>query len=75
MSETEQVANIMQLRSAGALSRQTASEMAYELGYGINSEYERITKEERDMLIGTQVVQPGSNNNVVNNARNNKKEE
>ena len=75
MSETEQVANIMQLRSAGALSRQTASEMAYELGYGINSEYERITKEERDMLIGTQVVQPGSTNNVVNNARNNKKEE
>ena len=75
MSETEQVANIMQLRSAGALSRQTASEMAYELGYGINSEYERITKEERDMLIGTQVVQPNSTNNVVNNARNNKKEE
>ena len=75
MSETEQVANIMQLRSAGALSRQTASEMAYELGYGINSEYERITKEERDMLIGTQVVQPGNTNNVVNNARNNKKEE
>ena len=75
MSETEQVANILQLRSAGALSRQTASEMAYELGYGINSEYERITKEERDMLIGTQVVQPGSTNNVVNNARNNKKEE
>ena len=76
MSETEQVANIMQLRSAGALSRQTASEMAYELGYGINSEYERITKEERDMLIGTQTVQPGSSsNNVVNDARNNKKEE
>jgi hypothetical protein len=75
MSETEQVANILQLRSAGALSKQTASEMAYELGYGINSEYERITKEERDMLIGTQVVQPGSTNNVVNNARNNKNEE
>lgn len=70
MSETEQVANILQLRSAGALSKQTASEMAYELGYGINSEYERIIAEEREELIGTQTAQPGnSGNNIVNIAR------
>jgi hypothetical protein len=71
MSETEQVSNIMQLRSAGALSKQTASEMAYELGYGINSEYERIVSEERNEMIGAQqAVQGSSKNNVVNEARN-----
>lgn len=70
MSETEQVSNILQLRSAGALSKQTASEMAYELGYGINAEYERIVAEEREALIGTQPAQPGnSGNNIVNQAR------
>ena len=68
MSETEQVSNILQLRSAGAMSKQTASELAYELGYAINSEYERITAEERELLIGTQ--QGSSTNNVVNDARN-----
>ena len=71
MSETEQVSNILQLRSAGALSKRTASEMAYELGYGINSEYERIVQEEREELIGAQTVTPGSSKqNVVNEARN-----
>ena len=70
MSETEQVSNILQLRSAGALSKQTASEMAYELGYGVNSEYERIVAEEREELVGRQTTNPGSQNNVVNDARN-----
>lgn len=70
MSETEQVSNILQLRSAGALSKQTASEMAYELGYGINSEYERIVAEEREELVGNKTITPGTQNNVVNEARN-----
>ena len=75
MSETEQVQNILQLRSAGALSKQTASEMAYELGYGINSEYERIVAEERESLVGVQQPQQGnSGNNIVNNARQNQAE-
>lgn len=70
MSETEQVGNILQLRSAGALSKQTASEMAYELGYGINSEYERIVAEEREALVGLQQTQQGnSGKNIVNQAR------
>lgn len=74
MSETEQVSNILQLRSAGALSKQTASEMAYELGYGINSEYERILAEERELLVGNQTNNPGSSaQNVVNEARNSNK--
>ena len=71
MSETEQVSNILQLRSAGALSKRTASEMAYELGYGINSEYERIVEEEREELVGISQAAPGSSKqNVVNEARN-----
>lgn len=71
MSETEQVSNILQLRSAGALSKQTASELAYELGYGINSEYERIVSEERNEMLGNlQATQGSSQNNVVNDARN-----
>lgn len=71
MSETEQVSNILQLRSAGALSKRTASELAYELGYGINSEYERIVTEEREELIGAQTAEKGSSQqNVVNDARN-----
>lgn len=70
MSETEQVSNILQLRSAGALSKRTASELAYELGYAINSEYERITAEEREMLVGNLAEKGSSKQNVVNDARN-----
>ena len=70
MSETEQVSNILQLRSAGALSKRTASELAYELGYGINSEYERITAEEREQLVGNLAEKGSSKQNVVNDARN-----
>ena len=70
MSETEQVSNILQLRSAGALSKRTASELAYELGYAINSEYERITAEEREQLVGNLAEKGSSKQNVVNDARN-----
>lgn len=64
MSETEQVSNIVQLRAAGGLSKQTTSELAYELGYAVVSESERIAKEERDELIG---IQPQPNIVVENN--------
>ena len=70
MSETEQVSNILQLRSAGALSKRTASELAYELGYAINSEYERIAAEEREQLVGNLAEKGSSKQNVVNDARN-----
>ena len=66
MSETEQVSNILQLRSAGALSRQTASELGYELGFGVNSEYQRVLGEEHDALTGAASV----SGNTVNDFRN-----
>ena len=70
MSETEQVSNIVQLRAAGALSKQTASEMAYELGYGVVSESERLAKEAREELVGVDVPNYGtSKRNPVNESR------
>jgi hypothetical protein len=72
MSETEVVSNIVQSVAINALSRRSASEMLYDLGYGVISEYDRLVEEERERLVGTQVAQKGTSaNNVVNMARNN----
>lgn len=69
MSETEVVSNIVQAVAIGALSKRSASEMLYDLGYGVISEFDRLVEEEREKLVGTQVAQPGSSNNIVNKAR------
>jgi hypothetical protein len=70
MSETEVVSNIVQSVAINALSRRSASEMLYDLGYGVISEYDRLKEQEREMLVGTQQpVQGSSSNNVVNIAR------
>ena len=51
-SETEEVSNIVQLVGSGVLSRRSGSEMGTSLGYGRTSEWLRIQREEREMLIG-----------------------
>ena len=72
MSETEVVSNIVQSVAINALSRRSASEMLYDLGYGVISEYDRLIEEEREKMIGTQAAQVGSSaNNTINVARNN----
>ena len=72
MSETEVVSNIVQSVAINALSRRSASEMLYDLGYGVISEYDRLVEQEREALVGTQPMQVGSSaNNVVNAARTN----
>lgn len=72
MSETEVVSNIVQSVAINALSRRSASEMLYDLGYGVISEYDRLIEQEREALIGTRPAQTGSSaNNTVNLARNN----
>lgn len=72
MSETEVVSNIVQSVAINALSRRSASEMLYDLGYGVISEYDRLVEEEREKLIGTQSAQVGTSaKNTVNIARNN----
>ena len=70
MSETEVVSNIVQSVAINALSRQSASEMLYDLGYGVVSEYERLIEEEREKIIGTLPAEQGSSsNNVVARSR------
>jgi hypothetical protein len=72
MSETEVVSNIVQSVAINALSRRSASEMLYDLGYGVISEYDRLTEEEREKLIGSSPAQVGSTSqNTINIARNN----
>lgn len=72
MSETEVVSNIVQSVAINALSRRSASEMLYDLGYGVISEYDRLVEEEREKMIGTQPAQVGSSaENTINLARNN----
>ena len=70
MSETEVVSNIVQSVSIGALSKRSASEMLYDLGYGVISEHERLIEQSREELIGTQpAIQGTSANNIVGKAR------
>lgn len=64
-SETEEVNNIVQLKSVNALSQQTASEIGTRLGYGKNAEYNRLVKEERDKLITEETFEPTVNNVVI----------
>ena len=70
MSETEMISNIVQAVAIGALSRRSASEMLYDLGYGVISEFDRLVEEEREKLMNSQPAQQGSSaNNVINTAR------
>ena len=72
MSETEVVSNIVQSVAINALSRRSASEMLYDLGYGVISEYDRLIEEEREKMINAQPAQQGSStNNIINKARSN----
>jgi hypothetical protein len=69
MSETEVVSNIVQSVSIGALSKRSASEMLYDLGYGVISEYDRLLEQSREELVGNVLNKGTSANNVVNQAR------
>lgn len=66
MSETEEVSNIVQLVSVGALSQRSASEHAYRIGYGVNGEWMRRMQEERDSLVG---AEQSPNTNIVSQTR------
>ena len=72
MSETEVVSNIVQSVAINALSRRSAAEMLYDLGYGVISEYDRLQEQEREGLVGSAPAQVGSTaQNTINLARNN----
>lgn len=71
MSDTEQVSNIVQLSSIGAMSKRTASELAYELGLGVVGEWDRIKSEEHEILVNeAKMAAADVNANIVNQVRN-----
>ena len=72
MSETEVVNALVQLVAAGVLSRQTATEIAYNSGYGTASEWYRILQEANDEFVAGQEAQTQTKNNPVNSSRTSK---
>lgn len=78
LSETEEVSNLVQLKSVGILSGRSASEAANRIGYGVNAEWMRVLKEEREKIVAGNTVQEttststqveGAVDNVVNRTR------
>ena len=68
MSETETVNSIVQLVGSGVLSKQTASEIAYESGYGTADEWDRIINEAHEEYVASQ--KQAQSLDIINNARN-----
>ena len=64
MSETEVINALVQLTAAGVLSKQTATEIAYNSGYGTASEWERILKETQAELVASELANQAKNNSV-----------
>ncbi|MBQ6097929.1 MAG: phage portal protein [Bacteroidales bacterium] len=71
MSESETVAALVQLVGSGVLSKQTASELAYNSGYGTADEWNRILNEAHAEMVAEAKVNAKQPTNVVSNARQN----
>ena len=72
MSENDVIAAIQQLVAAGCMSRKTATELAYNIGYSSPDEMNRILQEAHDELVAQQAVNNATNtNNPVAASRNN----
>lgn len=69
MSETEVVNALVQLTASGVLSKQTATEIAYNSGYGTANEWERLLNE-ANAEAAAAAQQARQDTNTVNNARN-----
>lgn len=71
MSETEVINALVQLTSIGVLSKQTATEIAYNSGYGTAAEWDRILKETQAELVASEMTnQQQTKNNPINTSRN-----
>lgn len=64
-SDTEVINSIVQLKGIGALSRRSSAEMAYQYGFGVVGENDRIAQEEHDALVAAS----DKDVNVIGNAR------
>lgn len=70
LSENDVIAGIQQLVAAGAMSRKTATELAYNIGYSSPDEVSRITQEAHDELVAeSQVQQAQARRNPVAESR------
>ena len=69
LSENDVIAAIQQLVAAGCMSRKTATELAYNIGYSSPDEIARITQEVHDELVAEAKVQQAQAN-PVNASRN-----
>lgn len=68
MSESETIAAIVQLVGSGVLSKQTATELAYNSGYGTADEWNRIINEAHAEFVGT-VATTAQNTNIISSLR------
>lgn len=74
LSENDVIAAIQQLVATGAMSRKTATEIAYNIGYSSPDEMARIAQEAHDELVAESQAQAQAqktNNNPVAASRNN----
>ena len=72
MSESETVAALVQLVGSGVLSKQTASEIAYNSGYGTADEWNRILDEAHaEMVAQARANTTSRQPNVVSQTRQN----
>lgn len=65
LSETEMVNSLSVLVNIGALSRRSATELAYNYGYGVADEWNRIQQQEHDDLVAESAA-----NTVINTREN-----
>ena len=71
LSETEIVNALVQLTSIGALSRRSATEIAYNSGYGVADEWQRVQQQEHDDLVAESAAsQQSERQNPVAESRN-----
>ena len=66
LSENDIIAGIQQLIAAGAMSRKTATELAYNIGYSSPDEINRILQEEHDELVAQADAQAQAQQNEKN---------
>lgn len=72
LSENDVIAGIQQLVAAGAMSRKTATELAYNIGYSSPDEINRILQEAHDELVAEANAQSvAQKKNPVAESRNN----
>ena len=70
LSENDVIAAIQQLVAAGCMSRKTATELAYNIGYSSPDEINRITQEAHDELVAAQEAQTPNPGVSVSESRN-----